>query len=540
MIPARWLFRLQRGGFLAVVVFSVDFALINAAGFRAFAGHTPAEQARFGAQITALGAQITWLLPLPLHPETVGGFTQWRVYGTLSIAFATWALLSACGAMRRDEERGLIEQWIAIGVSRTRLLLSRGAAFAALSAYAAAAAGFATWLGSVVAGMAIGVTGIAGVSVALWALALASYGIALVVTQQAITFRSAVSASAVVLLLMFLLDSLARSSVSPSVITNVSVFSLYDKTNAIAPSGTFDVAATLILFAVAAVAIVLAVAMFNARDVGASWLRLTPAGRPAVQRVSVNPFLRVPVIRQLYWRRFALLFWIVGFVALAAFSVSLLNATFDLITKNPSAHGFLRNLSGDLHVVLLALIWFGFAQLLVSILAVVNVARWAGEDGNGILEMKLAHGVSRTGVVVERGAELLFTLAVVVLVSSVVVLLVAQRQNLDVPVDRLSVAAALLLPFGLTFGAAGALFAAYRPRVALGVLSTVAVVSYLLYQLAPAFKWPSWIANLSVFQLYGTPLVTPVFVGGLLAMLAVVAAGFTGAAIAMSYRDIAR
>jgi hypothetical protein len=102
------------------------------------------------------------------------------------------------------------------------------------------------------------------------------------------------------------------------------------------------------------------------------------------------------------------------------------------------------------------------------------------------------------------------------------------------------VAAALLLPFGLTFGAAGALFAAYRPRLALGVLSIVAVVSYLLYQAAPAFKWPSRVANLSVFQLYGTPLVTTVSVRGLIAMLAVVALGFGGGALAMSRRDIAR
>jgi hypothetical protein len=154
--------------------------------------------------------------------------------------------------------------------------------------------------------------------------------------------------------------------------------------------------------------------------------------------------------------------------------------------------------------------------------------------------MKLANGARRTGVVVERAGELLVTLAVVVFVSSVVVLAVARGENVDVPVDRLAVAAALLVPFGLTFGAAGALFAAYRPRLALALLATVATVSYLLYQLAPAFRWPSWVANLSVFQLYGTPLVTPVFVNGMMAMLVVIAIGLGGGALAMSRRDVAR
>ena len=36
-------------------------------------------------------------------------------------------------------------------------------------------------------------------------------------------------------------------------------------------------------------------------------------------------------------------------------------------------------------------------------------------------------------------------------------------------------ATALLIPFGLTFAAAGALLAGWRPRLTVGLLSTVAV-----------------------------------------------------------------
>lgn len=53
------------------------------------------------------------------------------------------------------------------------------------------------------------------------------------------------------------------------------------------------------------------------------------------------------------------------------------------------------------------------------------------------------------------------------------------------------------------------------------------------------FRWPSWVTDLSVFQLYGTPLISPVFVGGLVAMLAVVAAGFLGAGMMLQRRDVA-
>ena len=45
--------------------------------------------------------------------------------------------------------------------------------------------------------------------------------------------------------------------------------------------------------------------------------------------------------------------------------------------------------------------------------------------------------------------------------------------------------------------------------------------------------------NLSVFQLYGTPPITPVFVGGLIAMLAIVVVGFGSAGVVLARRDIA-
>jgi putative exporter of polyketide antibiotics len=96
-----------------------------------------------------------------------------------------------------------------------------------------------------------------------------------------------------------------------------------------------------------------------------------------------------------------------------------------------------------------------------------------------------------------------------------------------------------MVPFALTFAAVGALLAGWRPRLSVVTLSTIAVISYLVFQLGPLFKWPDWADNLSVFQLYGTPLITPVFVGGLIAMLAIVIVGFGSAGVVLARRDVA-
>ena len=70
------------------------------------------------------------------------------------------------------------------------------------------------------------------------------------------------------LLLMFLLDSIGRSSVHRSPFTDISVFSLFNQSNAVAPGGSFDVVATILLFVVGAGATVVAAAAFVRRDVG--------------------------------------------------------------------------------------------------------------------------------------------------------------------------------------------------------------------------------------------------------------------------------
>src|SRR5690242_20989466 len=48
---------------------------------------------------------FSYLLPLPAGAGTVGGYLHWRVYGALPMLFVFWALMSAGGAARGDEDR---------------------------------------------------------------------------------------------------------------------------------------------------------------------------------------------------------------------------------------------------------------------------------------------------------------------------------------------------------------------------------------------------------------------------------------------------
>jgi len=167
------------------------------------------------------------------------------------------------------------------------------------------------------------------------------------------------------------------------------------------------------------------------------------------------------------------------------------------------------------------------------------VSRWSADDSSGVLEMQLAEPLPRWRVLAERAAELTVTVALMSFAAMAVILAIAPAQGISVDVGNLLSASALLVPFALTFAAIGALLSGWRPRVAVVALSTIAVISYLVFELGPLFKWPAWADDLSVFQLYGTPLITPVFVGGLIAMLAIAVVGFGTAGVALARRDVA-
>jgi ABC-2 type transport system permease protein len=535
----RLLLRLHRIGLIAMAYFGIFYVLVNSAAFPIIAGKTRAAQEAFGQSITILGGTFAWLLPVPVRPDTPAGYLQWRGYGFFAIIFAAWAVLSACGAVRRDEDRGLVETWLSSGISRLRLLATRSVFFAGLSALIVFLTGVAGWLGCMIGGTPGDVAGLIAESVALWGLTLACFGIGLIVAQLAGDFRSAAASGSVLLLLMFLLDSIGRSSVHRSPFTDLSVFFLFNQSNAVAPGGAFNATATILLFVVAVAATVIAAAAFVRRDVGAGLIRPRPRRTSDVHDASSNPLLRIPVLRGLWIRRTGGIGWTVGMGVTAAAVVLLVNATATFFASTPSLQPYLRGLGGDIHTVLLALIWLSFAQALLAILSITTVSRWSSDDSSGVLEMQLAEPLPRWRVLAERAVELTLTVTVAAFVAMAVILALAPAEGIVVDVGKLVIATLLLIPFALTFAAAGALLAGWRPRAAVVILSTVAVISYLVFELGPLFKWPSWADNLSVFQLYGTPLITPVFVGGLIAMLAIVVVGFGSAGVALARRDVA-
>jgi hypothetical protein len=102
-------------------------------------------------------------------------------------------------------------------------------------------------------------------------------------------------------------------------------------------------------------------------------------------------------------------------------------------------------------------------------------------------------------------------------------------------------ASLMMLPVLLAFGAIGAAVAAVRPRLATVVLILFAAAGYLIPLMGVPILHhvpPDWFSSLSVYHLYGSPMIEGVYWRGTLILAAVIVIGFGVALQLMRRRDV--
>ena len=117
----RYAFRLHRWGTIGYGALLAISTYVQGAAWAQAAGSSPASRAAFARSMSALAAQLTYLLPPPQRLDTLGGYLDWRAYGVLPLVLMPWASAAAAGAVRGDEERQLVDSWLAQGLPRARI-----------------------------------------------------------------------------------------------------------------------------------------------------------------------------------------------------------------------------------------------------------------------------------------------------------------------------------------------------------------------------------------------------------------------------------
>ena len=531
--------RFHRTGMISTAAIGAFSGMLQSLGFQAIVGTSESARQQFGLQMQLLGRQLSYLVPLPVHPETLAGYVQWRAFGFFPVIFGFWALIAGSGAIRGDEDRGLLELWLASGTSRARVTAARTGAFVIAVAASILVVLVLTGLGATIVGSPLPIEGLLADGAALLAVTVACFALALLIAQFVDSRRVAAGVSAIVLLALFLLNSLGRTLEAPARFRGVSPFYYVDRTNGLSPGGQIDWASTLSVSAAALALAALAGVAFTRRDLGAGLVRPRRAVRPRVIEPSRNPLLRAPVLATIYEQRVGLTAWMVSTALLALFMTSLAKSVADLVNHIPIFRAYVSG-QGDLNRAVISVFWFAMMPLVLGAFAITQVSRWTTDDTEGRLEMVLSEPVSRRRVALERAGALLVATTFIAVVGSAVTLWAADAQGISLGVESIALATALLLPFGLAFGSLGAALAGWIPRATVLLLSGYAVVSYFLTQFVPLFRWPQWVANVSIFYLYGTPLTTGVYWTGFWVLMAIIAIAMTIGLLSFQRRDLGR
>jgi len=533
--------RSHRTGLIATALLGAIGGAVNAIGFVQVAGTTAAERAVFAQQMELLARQLSYLLPAPLQLDTMAGYLVWRAFGVIGIAYAFWGLLSGTGAGRGDEERGLVEEWLAAGVSRGRWLVTRALAFAVVAAFSLVVGLAITEVATIALNEALPIGPLLLQGLVLWALSLASFALGLVVSQLVTTRRAASSIGGVLLLAFFLVNSASRSGLDVGSLRWLSPFYLAERSTPLLRGGLLDTAATASLLVEALVLLVLAGIAFIRRDVGASLFRGRAGTSRPVRRPAGDPLLRLPILSLVDQQRLWIVGWAIGLAGLAWFLTSLTKTVVDALATSdiPAMRVYFERAGITAYADFVGVIWFSTLLLLVSLFIVAQVNGWAADDAEGRLETILSAPVSRTRVVVERIAAVIVAVALVVAASSAAVYLAAGSAGISLPFGRFVLASADVVPVAFAFAGIGHALVGWRPRLAVVALGVVAAIGYLTQQFAPLFGWPDWVKNTSLYALYGTPMSKDEW-GGMATLVAIGLAGTAVALVVMRRRDVGR
>ncbi len=460
----------------------------------------------------------------PYDPVTVGGYSAWRVGGTLAIAAAAFGVLAAVRALRTEEDTGRAELVLAGVVSRRTVY---GAALAAIAAdvgilWAAECAGFVA--GGLSAGDA------AYLALATVSIVPVCVGVGAVVSQLAPSRRAALQLGSAVVALLWLLRVVADTSSGAVWLrwaTPLGWAELMRPFTGVQP-------AVLVLPAVASAALLTVGANLGARrDIGTGMLPARDTAAPRLRLLSspTAQALRTELGSFAVWLGSVGAFAVIlGMVSTSVSSAGISVAIQREIAKLGS--GSILTPSGYLAFV------FIFFIFVVSLFCCSQIAATRHEEADQQLETLLALPLSRRRWLAGRLLLAAGAAAVLSVLAGALSWAGATSQGVSISLPKMLEAGANCLPVALVFLGLAALGYAIVPRASAGLAYGLVTVAFLWNLTGSLLGAPRWLDDLTPFAHVGLVPVQPFDAGAAAALIAIAAAAALAAIWRFERRDL--
>jgi ABC-2 type transport system permease protein len=189
---------------------------------------------------------------------------------------------------------------------------------------------------------------------------------------------------------------------------------------------------------------------------------------------------------------------------------------------------------------ILSALLFLVLPLLLSLFAATLTSAMAGQEQSGRLELELVHPVRRRSYFLQRAAASLAAVTGAAALAAAAFLVTALSMRLDLDWDKAILASLLLVLPPWIVVAFGHAVAGWRPRLVTAVVASALAASFFYDLLAPALDLPGPLRKLSIFQLYGQPLVEGIRWLDMALMVALVVAFLAIGAFKFERRDIVK
>jgi polyether ionophore transport system permease protein len=425
----------------------------------------------------------------PFNLLSTGGYTAWRVGGTLAIFGAVFGLLAAVRALRSEEDAGRTEVVLASTVGRTLVM------WAALGAVLISILllWMLTLLGLLLAGLPVGAS--AYMALAAVSVVPVFAGVGALVSQLAPTRRITLELGGAVVALSLLLRVIADTSSGAAWLRWATPMGWAEELR------PFTGAQPWVLVLPLALSVGLlwaALRLSLRRDIGTGMLSA---------RDTVAPRLRLlgsPTAFALRAERFSLVVWGLS-VAIFAYIVG-------VISNSVASAGISKSLQRELSKVGAVSIvkpsgyisfTFLFFVLVVSLFVVAQMGAARHEEAEERLETVLALPVARRSWLGGRLGLATGGALGISLIAGLVAWLGAVSAGVHLSLWRMLEAGLNCMPVALLFLGVGALVYAVLPRAAGGLAYGVVVVAFLWQLFGSLLGAPKWLVDATPFAHIG-------------------------------------
>lgn len=519
---ARRAFRDARVRTIAFAYLFAIYAYIQPAGYR-HAYPTTSDRLGFARSFGAnKGLRLFYGEPHDLL--SVGGYSAWRVGGTLAIVAAAFGLLAAVRALRTEEDTGRLELVLA-GV------VGRGTTFG--SSMAAIAGGVSILWAAEFAGFVLGGLPVGGS--AYLALATASVvpvfvGVGAIASQVAPTRRLALELGGAIVAIALLLRVIADTVSGWGWLRWATPLGWAEEMQ------PFAGARPLVLLAPLLATVLLltgAAKIAMRRDIGTGLLPVKDTAEPKLRLLSS------PTALALRDERAGLAVWIGG-IGLFAFILGVISNGISSADISPSMQrelakvgaGSIATPAGYLGFV------FIFFVLTVSLFACAQMGAARHEEAEKRLETLLALPVGRASWLGGRLAIATGATVVLSFAAGLFTWVGASAAGVSISLAKLLEAGLNCVPVALLFLGVAALTFALAPRAGAGIAYGLVSVTFLWQLVGSLVGAPKWLVELTPFAHVGLVPAQPFRVGDALAMAALGVLACGAALVAFRRRDL--